>query len=273
MELAGKHTVVTGAASGIGRGLAERFAAEGARVVVSDIALDGAVRVAGQIEGDQPGVAIPIACDVTAAGDVERLIDRAEEIFGPVDLFCANAGVGGGFDLDTPDAGWEHAWGVNVYSHVEAARRLVPHWVERGEGYFLSTASAAGLLTAIGSAPYAVTKHAAVAFAEWLAITYGDRGVRVSCICPMAVDTPLLNEGRALQGPDRLATEVMLSTATLLRPDDVAESVVEGLRDERFLILPHPEAAAYVRGKAADPDAWIRDMRRLQARHLSALVR
>jgi NAD(P)-dependent dehydrogenase (short-subunit alcohol dehydrogenase family) len=271
MELQGKTAVVTGAASGIGRALARRFAAEGARVVVSDVDLDGALRVAGDIEGERAGSAIPVGCDVSVGGEVGTLIDRAEAAFGPVDLFCANAGVGGGFDLDTPDEDWELAWGVNVQAHVHAARRLVPQWVERGEGYFLSTASAAGLLTAIGSAPYAVTKHAAVAFAEWLAITYGDRGVRVSCLCPMAVDTPLLNEGLELSGPERLATKVIVSTATVIQPDEVADAAVEGLRDERFLILPHAEVADYLRGKATDPDAWVASMRRLQAYHLREL--
>jgi NAD(P)-dependent dehydrogenase (short-subunit alcohol dehydrogenase family) len=271
MELDGKTAVVTGGASGIGRALARRFAAEGARVVVSDVDLEGALRVAGDIEGEHPGSAIPVACDVSVGGEVGNLIDRAEADFGPVDLFCANAGVGGGFDLDTPDEDWAFAWNVNVHAHVHAARRLVPRWVERGEGYFLSTASAAGLLTSIGSAPYAVTKHAAVAFAEWLAITYGDRGVRVSCLCPMAVDTPLLNDGLGLSGPERLATKVIVSTATVIPPEEVADAAVAGLRDERFLILPHPEVAGYVKDKATDPDAWVAGMRRLQAHYLREL--
>ena len=262
---------MTGAASGIGRALAERLAAEGARVAVSDIDFDGALRVAAAIEGERPGRAVPVACDVTLEREVGNLIDRAEETFGPVDLFCANAGVGGGHDIDTPDDGWTGAWAVNVHSHVHVARRLVPQWVERGEGYFLSTASAAGLLTAIGSAPYSVTKHAAVAFAEWLDITYRDRGVRVSCLCPMAVDTRLLSESGELSGRKRLTYQVMVSTGSILAPDQVADAVIEGIREERFLILPHPEVAAFMQAKAADPDGWLETMRRLQAHHLREL--
>src|SRR3954451_11536626 len=177
MELSGKVVAVTGGASGIGRALARRFAAEGARgVAVADLDEAGAGAVAAEI-GE---AALAIGCDVAEDEQVGQLIDRTEEAFGPIDLFCANAGVGQGTGLDTPDEVWDLALGVNVRARVFAARRLVPGWLERGEGYFLSTASAAGLLTQIGSAPYAVTKHAAVAFAEWLAVTYGDRGIRVS---------------------------------------------------------------------------------------------
>jgi NAD(P)-dependent dehydrogenase (short-subunit alcohol dehydrogenase family) len=271
MELQGKTAVVTGAASGIGRALAEHLGAAGARVAVSDIDFEGALRVAAGIESERPGSAVPVACDVAVAADVGELVDRAEAAFGPVDLFCVNAGVGGGHDIDTPDDGWEHAWAVNVHAHVHAARRLVPEWVERGGGYFLSTASAAGLLTALGSAPYSVTKHAAVGFAEWLDITYRDRGVRVSCLCPMAVDTRLLNESADLPGRQRLTYNVMVSTGEVLSPDTVAQAALEGIRDERFLILPHPEVAAYMKAKAGDPQAWLEGMRRLQAHHLREL--
>jgi NAD(P)-dependent dehydrogenase (short-subunit alcohol dehydrogenase family) len=271
MELQGKTAVVTGAASGIGRALAEQLGAAGARVVVSDIDLEGALRVAAGIEGERPGCAVPVACDVALEREVGNLVDRAETDFGPVDLFCANAGVGGGSDIDTPDGGWERAWAVNVQAHVYAARRLVPGWVERGDGYFLSTASAAGLLTALGSAPYSVTKHAAVAFAEWLDITYRDRGVRVSCLCPMAVDTRLLNESADLPGRQRLTYNVMVSTGEVLSPDTVAAAALDGVREERFLILPHPEVAAYMQAKAADTQGWLDGMRRLQAHHLKEL--
>ena len=271
MDLHGKTAVVTGAASGIGRALAEHLARAGARVAISDIDFDGALRVAAGIESERPGGAVPVACDVALEGEVGNLVDRAEAAFGPVDLFCANAGVGGGHDIDTPDEGWDHAWAVNVQAHVYAARRLVPGWVERGEGYFLSTASAAGLLTALGSAPYSVSKHAAVGFAEWLDITYRDRGVRVSCLCPMAVDTRLLNESAELPGRQRLTYNVMVSTGEVLSPDAVAEAALEGIRDERFLILPHPEVAAYMQAKAGDTQGWLDGMRRLQARHLREL--
>lgn len=271
MELHGKTAVVTGAASGIGRALAEHLARAGARVAVSDIDFDGALRVAAGIESARPDGAVPVACDVALEGEVGNLVDRAESAFGPVDLFCANAGVGGGHDIDTPDEGWDHAWAVNVQAHVYAARRLVPGWVERGEGYFLSTASAAGVLTALGSAPYSVTKHAAVGFAEWLDITYRDRGVRVSCLCPMAVDTRLLNESADLPGRQRLTYNVMVSTGEVLSPDAVAGAALEGIRDERFLILPHPEVAAYMQAKAGDTQGWLDGMRRLQAHHLREL--
>ena len=179
--------------------------------------------------------------------------------FGAIDLFCSNAGIGGGSGgIDTSDADWEHTWRVNVMAHVYAARAVLPGMLERGSGYLLQTASAAGLLTQIGSAPYAVTKHAAVAFAEWLAVTYGDRGIRVSCLCPQGVRTPMLDSASArVRG---------LLDESAIEPDAVADAVIAGLADERFLILPHPEVAEYVRRKAADHDRWLRGMRRLQER-------
>ena len=176
MELADKTVVITGAASGIGRAMALRFAEEAPRgIVVSDIDGDGAEKVAAEIESRRPGRSLALACDVADPAAVATLIEQAQERFGPIDVFCANAGIGGGIGLDASDEEWDTAFAVNVRAHITAARLLVPGWVERGEGYFLSTASAAGLLTMIGSAPYTVTKHAAVAFAEWLAVTYRDR--------------------------------------------------------------------------------------------------
>jgi NAD(P)-dependent dehydrogenase (short-subunit alcohol dehydrogenase family) len=256
MELADRVVVVTGGASGIGRALAQRLAQEGARgVVVADLDLAGARVVASAI-GPQ---ALAVGCDVAIEAQVAALVARAEEAFGPVDLFCANAGVAVGTDLDTPAADWDLAFAVNVRAHVHAAQALVPGWLARGEGYFLATASAAGLLTQIGSAPYAVSKHAAVAFAEWLSVTYGDRGVRVSCLCPMGVRTPM-TEG------DDLATDVVAAAGDMLEPDEVADAVVEGLRAERFLILPHPEVLTFFRRKAGDYDRWLAGMRRLQSR-------
>jgi NAD(P)-dependent dehydrogenase (short-subunit alcohol dehydrogenase family) len=262
MELAGKVAVVTGGASGIGRALCRRFALEGASVVVADVDAPGAAAVAQEIKG----LAVP--CDVSVEADVLALIDAARLSFDRVDLFCANAGIATGsrpddpaaaLGPDTPDEDWERMWRVNVLSHVYAARALVPVMLERGGGYILVTASAAGLLTVLGNAPYAVTKHAAVAFAEWLAITYGDRGLRVSCLCPQLVRTEMLAQALPTQ------EEHVIAQLRVLEPEEVAEAVVDGLREERFLILPHPEVADYFQRKAGDYDRWLAGMRRLQA--------
>ena len=253
MELKSKVAVVTGGASGIGRALARRFAAEGARgVVVADMNAEGAKQVAAEL-GDGVGLAVPT--NVAIEAEVIALVAAAEDAFGPIDLFCSNAGIGVGRGVDTPNEGWERIWHVNVMAHVYAARAVLPGMLARGEGYILSTASAAGLLSQIGSAPYAVTKHAAVALAEWLSITHGDKGIRVSCLCPQGVKTNMLaGGGGALLGP------------TAIEPEDVAEAVIQGLREETFLILPHPEVREYFRRKGDDYDRWLRGMRRLQAR-------
>ncbi|WP_026910620.1 SDR family oxidoreductase [Patulibacter minatonensis] len=262
MEIADRVVVVTGGASGIGRAMAERFLADGARgVVVADLDGEGARAVAAPF-GDR---ARGVACDVTDESAVADAIAAAEDAYGPVDLFCANAGVAVGTDEQSPDDVWDLALGVNVRAHVLAARLLVPGWLERGHGYFLSTASAAGLLTQVGSAPYSVSKHAAVAFAEWLSVTYGDRGLRVSCLCPMGVDTPLLNDGFADAGGPSTAASVVRGAGDVLSPGDVAEVVVAGLRDERFLLLPHPEVATFEQRRTGDHDRWIAGMRRVQA--------
>jgi NAD(P)-dependent dehydrogenase (short-subunit alcohol dehydrogenase family) len=262
VELSDKVVVVTGAASGIGRAMAERFAADGARaVVVADLNREGAERVA---EGIGAG-ALAVGCDVAKDAEVVALIDRAEAEVGTVDLFCANAGVGHGTGLDTPDEDWDSAFDVNVRAHVYAARRLIDGWLERGSGYFLTTASAAGLLTQIGSAPYAVTKHAAVAFAEWLSVTFGDRGVRVSCLCPMGVNTAMLQAGLDAAGSEGVGTRVVAVAGDVLEPEDVAGTVVDALREERFLVLPHPEVLEFFRRKGSDYDRWLAGMRRLQA--------
>jgi NAD(P)-dependent dehydrogenase (short-subunit alcohol dehydrogenase family) len=196
---------------------------------------------------------------------VEAVLERAAQTFGPVDVFCANAGIGTGMGLEAPDDVWDAILNVNVRAHVIAARQLVPGWIERGEGYFVATASAAGLLSQIGDAPYSVTKHAAVAFAEWLSITYGDAGVRVSCLCPMGVRTPLVLNGLKLEGPQGLGARVVEASGKLLEPDDVAGNVVDTMREERFLVLPHPEVLEYLRHKGTDYDRWLAGMRRLQA--------
>ncbi|MEV4419892.1 SDR family oxidoreductase [Patulibacter sp. NPDC049589] len=263
MEIAGQVVVVTGGASGIGRALADRFLRDGARgVAVADLDA-GAVRAVAAPWGDR---ALGVACDVTDGDAVAALIAATEDAFGPVDLFCANAGVAVGEDEQSDDAVWDLALGVNVRAHVTAARLLVPGWLARGRGYFLSTASAAGLLTQVGSAPYAVSKHAAVAFAEWLAVTYGDRGLRVSCLCPMGVDTPLLDGGFAgADGAPSAATAAVRGAGAVLSPDEVAGVVVDGLREERFLLLPHPEVATFAQRRAADHDRWIAGMRRVQS--------
>jgi len=265
MQLDGKVTVITGAASGIGRALARRFAAEGARVAVSDLDAAGAAAVAAELDAARPGSAMALVGDVALEADVVDVIDQAEARFGPIDLYCANAGIGVGGDLATPDSVWDQAFAVNVKAHYYAARRLVPGWVSRGEGYFLSTASAAGLLSQIGSAPYAVTKHAAVAFAEWLSITYGDAGVKVSCLCPQGVNTAMLSSSHA-GAVEPLGIAAVRAGGPVLEPELVAEEVVTALAQERFLVLPHGEVLEYWRRKSADYDRWITGMRRLQAR-------
>ena len=266
MELQGKVVVVTGGASGIGRAMARRFHAGGARaVVVADRAAEGALAVAGELDAARPGSSMGVASDVSVDADVRQLIATTEAAFGPIDLFCANAGVGVGTDLESSDDDWHVSMDVNLYGHVYAARALVPGWLERGEGYFLATASAAGLLTQIGSVTYAVSKHAAVAFAEWLSVTYGDRGLRVSCLCPMGVNTPLLHALGA-DGAENVGSDVVRATGDVLEPEQVAEIVAQGIADERFLILPHAEVLTFLQRKASDYDRWLAGMRRLQAR-------
>jgi NAD(P)-dependent dehydrogenase (short-subunit alcohol dehydrogenase family) len=263
MELSDRVAVVTGGASGIGRALAWRLVEEGVRgVVVADLDSPGAQAVATEIGARALGV----GCDVADEEQVTALVARAVEAFGSVDLFCANAGVAVGTDLDTPAEVWDLALGVNVRAHVYAAKALLPGWLERGEGYFLATASAAGLLTQIGSAPYAVSKHAAVAFAEWLSVAYGDRGVRVSCLCPMGVRTGMTQVPDDAPDDLRLAAGVVAAAGEMLEPEQVADVVVDGLRAERFLILPHPEVLTFFQRKADDYDRWLAGMRRLQAR-------
>ncbi|HLN26935.1 MAG TPA: SDR family oxidoreductase [Gemmataceae bacterium] len=252
MHLRDKVIVVTGGASGIGQALCRRFWAEGARgVVVADRDAEGARKVAAEIGG----LALPV--DVSNEPEIVRLVEQATAAFGPIDLFCSNAGIAGEpGGPEVANASWQKTWEVNVMAHVYAARAVLPAMLARGQGYLLQTASAAGLLTQVGAAPYSVTKHAAVAFAEWLAITYADRGIKVSCLCPMGVHTKLLDD---TIGPVR-----DMLRAEALEPEAVAETVIAGLAAEQFLILPHPQVAEYVRRKASDHDRWLRGMRRLQ---------
>ncbi len=266
MELAGKVVVVTGSAGGIGRALARRFHSAGAAgVVIADTNAAGTAAVADELNATRADSAMGIVADISTENGNRALIDAAQQRFGPIDLFFANAGVGGGTDLETPQSEWRTAFAVNIEAHVFAAQLLVPGWVERGHGYFCSTASAAGLLTQIGSWPYSVTKHAAVGFAEWLSVTYGDRGVRVSCLCPMGVNTNMLNAPDGA-GIDRTAGDVVRAAGVVLEPDDVAEVVIAGIHDERFLLLPHPEVLTFWQRKTSDYDRWLVGMRRLQAR-------
>jgi len=254
MELQDRHLVITGAGSGIGRAVVRRFAAAGARaVVVADLNGDAAEAVAAEFGG----LAVPT--DVSKEDQIQALISRAQEANGPIDLFFSNAGVPGpAGGPEAPDDAWQQIWEVNVMAHVWAARTLLPQMLERGEGYLVSTASAAGLLTQVGALAYSVTKHAAVAVAEWLAITYGDAGIKVSCLCPQGVRTPMLEA--ALDDPIGAAP---LLAEGVLEPEDVAGAVVEAVREERFLILPHEAVARHMALKAAEPERWLRGMRRL----------
>ncbi|HLK32216.1 MAG TPA: SDR family oxidoreductase, partial [Terriglobales bacterium] len=251
MQLQGKVAVVTGGANGIGRALCRRFAAEGAKaIVVADIQGEGAAQVAKEIGGKA------IQANVACEPEVVRLVQQVLDEFGVIDLFCSNAGIGVQGGVEAADNEWQRSWEVNVMAHVYAARAVLPHMLARREGYLLQTVSAAGLLTQLGSAPYAVTKHAALGLAEWISITHGDQGIKVSALCPQGVRTEMLR--RAEFGGGAFLME------TALEPEQVADEVVKGLAEERFLILPHPEVAEFFRRKATDYERWLRGMRRLQ---------
>ncbi|MEV4543346.1 SDR family oxidoreductase [Micromonospora echinaurantiaca] len=260
MNLTDRIAVITGGAGGIGSALARRFAAEGAAaVVVADLDADAADAVAAGIGP----VAHAAAVDVTDEEQVRALVADTERRYGRIDLFCANAGVATGGGVELPDADWDRAWRVNVLAHVYAARAVLPGMLARGGGYLLATCSAAGVLTAVGDAPYTATKHAAVGFAEWLAVTYRDQGLRVSALCPQGVDTPMLADGLAA---GHLGARVIAASGAVLSPDQVADAVIAGLAEERFLILPHPEVAGYARRRAEDPDGWQAGLRKLVRR-------
>ena len=255
MQIRGAVVVITGGAGGIGAALARRFAADGARrVVVVDRELAATQAVADEVDG------VAEIVDVTDAAAVNGLVDRTLAREGQIDLFCSNAGITTGVGLDDPDDRWHAAFEVNVMAHVYAARAVLPSMVARGRGWLLNTASAAGLLTAPGDAPYAVTKHGAVALAEWLAVTYGHQGIGVSVLCPMGVATPLLMDPLAAGEP---AARVVAESGEIVAPEHVAEAVVAGLAEEKFLILPHPQVGRFWAQKASDPDRWLAGIRRL----------
>jgi NAD(P)-dependent dehydrogenase (short-subunit alcohol dehydrogenase family) len=254
VELTDRHVVLTGAASGIGRGLAHRFARERPRALVIADRDQGALRAVADAIG-----AFAIPADVSTDEGVRALVEQAEQAHGPIEVFFSNAGVAGPpGGPEAPDEDWQLTWQINVMAHVWAARALLPGMVQRGEGYLLSTASAAGLLTQVSAAAYSVTKHAAVAFAEWISINYADAGIRVSCLCPQAVRTPMLD--RALDDPVGAAP---LLAGGVLDPEDVAEVVVRAIGEERFLILPHEEVAKHMALKGAQPERWLAGMRKL----------
>lgn len=249
LDLTGAGVVVTGAGRGIGAACARAFAARGARVVVNDLDAAAAEATARDIGGHAvPG-------DAAGEQGVERLVDQAHELLGGIDVFCANAGVARGGGADADEDAWALSWDVNVMAHVRAARLLLPEWLERRDGTFVATVSAAGLLTMPGAAPYAVSKHAAYAFAEWLSMTHGDNGIRVHAVCPQGVRTDMLQAsgeaGRALLEP------------SAVEPELVAETLLEAMDANRFLVLPHPEVAAMYAARAADPERWLAGMRRL----------
>ncbi len=257
MDTKGATIVVTGAASGIGRAMARRFAAdEAGAVVIADTDGDGAVAVAAEL-GTRAEV-----LDVTDESAVIDLIKRTESALGAIDLWCGNAGIGanGGVELDNDT--WNANWNVNVMAHVIAARHLVPRWIERGGGHLLLTASAAGLLTGLGTAPYAVAKHGCVALAEWIAITYAEHGIGVSCLCPQGVRTPMT------EADGELAVEVVKAMG-MIEPSQVADAVAAGLANDDFLILPHPEVALYEQRRAGDRQRWLTGMQKLQASLMS----
>jgi len=259
MEVKDKIVVVTGGGSGIGKSLCSRFASEGARAAVADLKGDAARQTAEQIGG------LAVACDVTREADIRNLVDRTERHFGPIDLFCSNAGILAGepgHAASASNAIWQANWEIHVMAHVYAARAVLPGMIERGKGYFLQMISAAALLNQIGDTAYSTTKHAALGFAEALAITHGEDGIKVSVVCPQFVATPMLGY-REGEGVDE--------ERGIIGPNQVADSVIAGLKEERFLILPHPRVEDYRQTKAADYDRWIRGMRRLRARIVGEL--
>lgn len=261
LELVNQNVVVTGGGSGIGAAMCRRFYAEKPRMItVVDIDRVAAEGVATEVGG------VGVECDVGVEEQMVGVIDEVEKREGPIDLLVMNAGIAAGGDVFQPSSGWERAWQVNVMAHVYAVRAALTGMLANGGGYLLHTSSAAGLLTNIGAAPYSVTKHAVIALAEWLAVTYGDAGIKVSCLCPQFVTTPMLEDFATL-GKGKLRSWI---EGVVISPEKVADAVVEGIAEERFLILPHPEVAEYLKGKTNNYDRWLQGMRKLQASLLSA---
>jgi NAD(P)-dependent dehydrogenase (short-subunit alcohol dehydrogenase family) len=257
MEVGGRVLVVTGAARGIGRALARAFSAAGAAgVVVADIDGKGAESVAREIKGTA------VACDVADESSVQAMVEKAESTYGRIDIVCSNAGIAVGGGPEAANEDWQRIWAVNVMSHVLIARHVLPGMLARREGYLVGTISAAGLLNHVFAAPYGATKAAALSFFEWLAIAHGDDGIRVSCLCPQGVRTDML------AAESRLGLEFL--TANAVEPEQVADVVIDGIRQEKFLILPHPEVAEYFQRKATDYDRWLNGMRRMRKRVLAA---
>lgn len=262
MELGDKVVLVTGGANGIGRAMCRRFVAEGVRGLAI---VDRDAKASQELAVELGATTVGLAADVARERDVVSAVRTTEERFGPIDLLVSNAGIATGGGVEVIDEAWQEIWEINLMAHVYAARAVLPAMLARGEGYLLHTASAAGLLTNIGAAPYSVTKHAAVGLAEWLAITHGDDGIKVSCLCPQGVRTNML-----LGGTDDAAAAVVLAQGAI-EPEDVAEAVVRGLAAETFLILPHPEVLTHFQRKAGDYDRWLGGMRKLQRRFKEAL--
>ena len=266
MELKDKNTVVTGAANGIGKAIAEEFHKQGARVVLADRDAKLLSNVVEKLNAKRPNSALAVACDLSTEAANEELVAKSKQFLGFIDLFYANAGVAMGTDLTTSEETWNISFDINVHAHRWAVKYLIDDWLAAGRGYFVSTASAAGLLTAIGSAPYSLTKHAALAFAEWLSITYGNRGIKVSCLCPQGVNTNMLRRSDEATAADN--GNVVRASGAVLEPEQVAEIVVETLRQETFMILPHPEVSQFVNKKASEHERWLAGMRKLQLRTL-----
>jgi len=267
MEIEGRIIVVTGAAGGIGGALVRGLVDRGARTVVAtDLDGAGVERLAGEL-GD--GRVVARVLDVGDEAATRALVEDIERDVGPIDAWFANAGLATGGGPDAPDDVWDRQWRINVMSHVYAARALLPGWAERGGGHLITTASMAGILSSIGDAAYATTKHAAVGLAEWLAFSYAAQGVRVSCICPGAVDTAMLRAGA---GGDAAKASASIGGGEVISPEQAAVRILDGMAEDRFLILTHPDMHDFVVGKAQDPERWVRGMSKLWTRAQALLA-